>query len=325
MGRWNRGWGNFKKIPSTSFQSAAFLNDKTYIDIYNRMEELALNLFEYDNLPIECNIRYLELMLYTYGYSFFFKDDVADLYVNLSGTLDGCYDIYGECSSYTALSFNGNYRYSLDATNSVIIYNNFTRIPTKDQVTLFAWRAWNALRTADTNLEQQKTTKMLKVPNQRRLTLENILMKVRGNEIYALVADDMDVESCVVDLTVPYIADKAINAYNAIWNEYLTFLGIVNHNSDKKEREVQIEVMGHMGQTEMSRTTMLRSRRIGFEKVNRMFGLDVQVRFNSDLANFFLENKIDYDWGDGSVNLHNNDKTDSGIAQHGRSTDITED
>ena len=135
----------------------------------------------------------------------------------------------------------------------------------------------------------------------------------------------MDIESCVVDFTVPYVADKAMNAYNAIWNEYLTFLGIVNHNSDKKEREVQIEVMGHMGQTEMSRTTMLRSRQIGFDKVNKMFGLDVKVRFNSDLANFFMENKIDYEWGDEDVSVHNNGEEDSGRTQHTGEEDIRTD
>lgn len=326
MSKSRRGWGALSRLPTSSFESSAFLNDKTFTDIYNRMQELALNLFVYDNLPDTCDVRYLELMLYEIGYCYFFREDISEIYLTLAGTMTGGkYDVYGNYTDYTAISFNGNYRVNLNAENSVIIYNNFTRIPTKDQVMLFAWRAWNALRTADTNLAQQKTTKLLKVPQARRLTFANILMKIKGNEIYALVDDSIDVEQAVIDFNVPFIADKAMNAYNAVWNEYLTFLGVVNHNSDKKEREVQIEVMGHMGQTEMCRTTMLRSREIGVDRINKMFGLNINVRFNSDLANFFMDNKIDYEWGEENIDIHDYNQTDSGGALDTGKTDRTED
>lgn len=309
MGRGKYIANRLEPLIQTDFESSAYLNNKTYLDIYNRMKEICLNLYVYRNLPDTVDERYLELMLFEYGFSFFFKEDVADIYLSLSGTLDRGFDVYGNYTNYTAISAKGDYRQRLDSSNSVIIYNNFTRIPTRQQIELFAWRAWNALRTADTNLSQQKTTKLLKVPEQRRLTWKNLLMKIQGNQVYALVSDDIDVENCVVDLNVPYIADKAIMVYNTVWNDFLTFIGVVNHNTDKKEREVQIEVMGHMGATEMERNTMLRSRRIGFDKVNKIFGLDIEVDFNSNLSTFLQDNKILLE--DEDVSFYNNSAEDS--------------
>lgn len=307
----NRGKTNvFLPVKHTNFESSAFVNDATYIQIYNRMKELCLNLFNYENLPVGCEERYLEQMLYECGFCFFFLDDALERYCNLGGTLNGVYDIYGNPTDYMAISFNGNYRVNLNSENSVIIWNNYTRTPTRQYIEMFAWRAYSCLRTADVNLSQQKTCKMLKVPEKRRLTVENLLMKVQGNEIYALMADDMDIESMVMDLTVPYIADKAMMQYNNVWNDFLTFIGVVNHNTDKRERENVIEVMGHMGSTEMERNTMMKSRKIAVEKINDMFGLDVEVEFNSNLADFVNSNRIET--GLENVNLYNDNSKNSG-------------
>lgn len=311
--------GRLESLLQTDFESSAYLNDKTFIDIYNRMKEICLNLYVYENLPDTVDVRYMELMLCTYGYCFFFRDDISMDYLSLAGTLDWGFDVYGNYTNFTALSAQGGYRYPLTNDTGVILYNNFTRVPTYEQIKLFAWRAWNALRTADTNMSQQKTSKILKIPENRRLSWKNLLMKVQGNQIYAMVSDDMDAESASIDLSVPYIADKAMVAYDKVWNDFYTFIGVVNHSSDKKEREVQIEVMGHMGATEIGRNTMLRSRKIGFDKVNRMFGLNIEVKFNSQLSGFLLENRIETGWND--VNVHNYGEKDSRELQRTESVD----
>lgn len=311
--RYDRNIMSPKDINLSPFETSGYLNDRTYINIYNEMKELALNLYEYENMPESVDIRYMELMLYLAGYCFFFREDVTQEYYTLGGTFSYGYDVYGNWANYTAISFNGTYSCDLNCTNSVIIYNNYTRIPTDNQVKLFAFRAWNILRTIDVNVSQQKTSKMLKVPEQRRLTLQNLLMKVQGNQIYALVADDLiGEEITTLDLTVPYIADKLLLAYNSVWNEYYNFLGIVNHASQKRERETSIEVAGHLGSTEMQRNTMYRSRKEAFDKINRMYGLDIKVRFNSDLKNFFDNNMINLWEGDGEdVNIHDINTDDS--------------
>ena len=48
--------------------ASAELNNKTYIDYYDRLMELALNVFEWENLPPTVDERFLELTLYEMGY-----------------------------------------------------------------------------------------------------------------------------------------------------------------------------------------------------------------------------------------------------------------
>lgn len=285
-----------KRVMDTSFNSSAYLNDRTYLQIFLRMKEIALNCFIYRNMPDTVSVRYLEMQLFSNAFCFFFKDDVVEQYLGLGGMFRNGYDVYGNWINYTAISFDGKYKCNLNSADSVIIYNNFTRTPTQDYVQLFAWRAWNILRTADTNISQQKHLKLLKVPEQRRLTTENIIMKLAGNEIYAIAADDLDIDDMTLDFGVPFISDKLWMQYMNIWNDYLTFLGIISHNTDKRERESTIEVIGHMGDTEMERNAFYRSRKEGFEKVNKMFGLDIQVEFNSDIKNFVNNSFMDWGW-----------------------------
>lgn len=68
-----------------------------------------------------------------------------------------------------------------------------------------------------------------------------------------------------------------------IWNEALTYLGIENTNTDKKERMVSPEVMGNMGDVEAQRFTRLNSRKQFCKEVNEMFGLDIDVDFRSGM------------------------------------------
>lgn len=325
MGRKRKCYGSGKLVPPmhTDFESNAYLNDKTYIDIYNRMKEICLSLYRYENIPIGMDMRYLEMQLFGLGYVFIFQDEITEKFCNLGGTLDYGFDIYGNYTHFTAVSFDGRYRQSLTDENAVIGYNNYTRIPTRMQIELFAWRAWNALRTIDTNLAQQKTSKLLKVPNQRRLTVENILMKVQGNSVYTLVADDLDIENSIADLTVPFCADKVRVEYNAIWNDFLTYVGVVSHNTDKKERESTLEVLGKMGDTEIERNTMLMARHEMCNSVNDMFGQDWHVYFNSDLANFLSENRIET--GLENVDIYNNNQEDGRILFKPEQDNFTED
>ena len=55
---------------------SAVLNNQTYLMYYNRLKELALNLFKWINLPDTIDERYLELTLYEQGQAVFFRDDV---------------------------------------------------------------------------------------------------------------------------------------------------------------------------------------------------------------------------------------------------------
>lgn len=63
---------------------------------------------------------------------------------------------------------------------------------------------------------------------------------------------------------------------NMVWNEAMTFLGIDNANTDKKERLVENEVTANNGQVEASRYIMLNARRQACKQINEMFAEELQ-------------------------------------------------
>ena len=66
-----------------------------------------------------------------------------------------------------------------------------------------------------------------------------------------------------------------------LWNEALTYLGIENVNTDKKERLVSDEVVNNMGDVEGERFTRLNARKQACDEINELFGLNVDVDFRS--------------------------------------------
>ena len=104
-------------------------------------------------------------------------------------------------------------------------------------------------------------------------------------------------------MSAPYTADKMDIHKNMVWNEFLTWCGIENSNQDKKERLVANEVGSNYGNVEISRNTCLQSRLKAVEKINKKFGLDIKVSFNSELITLLNNPTVFYDinkGGDGN-------------------------
>ena len=75
----------------------------------------------------------------------------------------------------------------------------------------------------------------------------------------------------------------------------MTFLGIENSNTEKKERLVTDEINSNLGSVYAQRMARLNARKDACKKINSMFGLNIDVRYNST-----FENKI-IDEGDGEI------------------------
>ena len=63
----------------------------------------------------------------------------------------------------------------------------------------------------------------------------------------------------------------------------MTFLGIDNINQDKKERMVASETLGNLGNVEAQRNVMLNSRRQAVDKINAMFGTNIEVDYRQNI------------------------------------------
>lgn len=248
---------------------------------FDRLLELATSMFEWENLPKSIDPRFLEMTLFERGSILYFNDEVmGDL--ALPATFMGKFDVYNIPIKRMAFASNG-YHVERGIDDSVIIYNNYLRTNSIDIVRYYADRLWNLDRIIDINANAQKTPVLIVGSQTQQLTLKNLYMKWDGNEPVIFGDKDLDLKSLqVLKTDAPYVGRDLYELKNEIWNEALTYLGISNTNTTKKERLITDEVIRNMGGVIASRYSRLQARREAVDKINEMFGTDIDVNYRED-------------------------------------------
>lgn len=279
-----------KKKKNQSFHNTLMANGATYVQYYNRLMELSMSMFEWKNLPDTVDERYLELGLFSSGCMVFFKDDViGELALNM--TYQGGFDIYGEPTRRRAYSRYNQFQTTLDKDNSVIIWNNMLRTNSALDVQMFAYRLYNLDRIVDINANAQKTPVLITCDEKQKLTMKNLYLQYEGNYPVIFGDSNLDIKSLsVLKTDAPFVSDKIYDLKVKIWNEALTYLGISNINTAKKERMITDEVIRNQGGTIASRYSRLESRRRAVKKINKMFGLNITVDYREDFQSTDIEN-----------------------------------
>lgn len=264
------------------FWESATLNKGTYIQYYNRLTELSTSMFEWKNIPDTIDVRFLELVLFTDGKAVFFKDEEIG-YLALRCACNGPFNLYNIPINRRAYAANG-YNRQLDEENSVIIYNNYLHTGSMLDVKMFSKRLYNLDRAVDVNVNAQKTPVLIICDEKQRLTMKNLYMKYEGNEPFIFGDKNMNPNDAIksINTGAPYVADKLYQLKVQIWNEALTYLGISNVNTQKKERMISDEVMRNQGGVIASRYSRLQARREAVDKINEMFGTDIEVNYRDD-------------------------------------------
>lgn len=268
---------NAKKWPS------AILNNLTFIHWYDILKSLAINRFEWVNLPETVDYRFLELQLFEKGYCLFFKDEFVDLFLTLPCTISGKWNVYNIPIERVAYATN-NYRYYANDTDSVIIWNDYLHHPLVQQTRLYALKLYELERAIDTNVKTQKYPAIIKSSESQRLVMQNLMMQYDGNVPFIFGDNNLDLTGLeVINLNAPYVADKLRQLKQNYINEYLTIIGVENSNNEKKERMISDEVGSNYGSIEAFRNLGLKSRKQACEEINALYGLQVDVRYSSDL------------------------------------------
>ena len=98
-------------------------NNTTFQKYYNQFTLLALNMFEWENLPEGIETRHIEKPLIEFGYSFFYNDDEYG-FVCLPCSITG-FNIYNEPTKVTIN--NQIIHKTLNVDDGVLILNNDLR------------------------------------------------------------------------------------------------------------------------------------------------------------------------------------------------------
>ena len=265
----------------TQFGESAYMNNRTYMQYYNRLTELAISMFEWKNLPKTVDQRFLEMCLFSDGMCVFFEDEVLG-YLGLKCMIGGRLNVYQIPTDRKAYATNG-YQKELNGTNSVIIFNNYLHTNSMLDVEMFSKRLYNLDRAIDVNANAQKTPVLIQCDETQRLTMKNLYKQYEGNEPFIFGSKGLDANGLkVLQTGAPYVADKLYELKTQIWNEALTYLGISNINVVKKERMITDEVTRNQGGTVASRYSRLESRRQACKQINEMFGLNIWVEYRED-------------------------------------------
>lgn len=273
------------------FDESMILNNLTYRQYLNRLTELAISMFEWKNLPKTVDARYLELHLFETGCMVYFKDEViGDLCLDC--IVNGRLDVYGNPLLRRAYSGYNNYQKLLKYNNSVIIWNNYLHSNSILDVEMFARRLYNIDRIIDINANAQKTPVLVLGNEKQRLTLLNLYKEYDGNAPFIFGDKNLDINALkALSTNAPYVCDKLYQLKTQIWNEALTYLGISNINIQKKERLITDEVTRNQGGTIASRYSRLETRRQAVEKINEMFGTNIEVNYREDFQQIDDDNQ----------------------------------
>lgn len=259
----------------TYFKLSARNNAMGYKFYLDRLTELAITMFTWDNLPDEIDERFLEVCLFTDGKILFFKDDVIG-YMVMQFASGGELTIYRIPTIRNAYAVNG-YNNTLYTDNSVIIWNNYLRENSILLIENFAMQLWELDQIISINARAQKTPVLVQATENQRLTLMNLYKEYAGNSPVIFGDKNLDINGLkAISTLAPFVADKLYELKTNIWNEALTSLGIPNVSIQKKERLVTDEVNRTMGGVIASRYSRLKMREKACKEINKMFGLNVQ-------------------------------------------------
>ena len=263
------------------FKDSAIANTGDWLLYFNRLMELSISMFEWINLPDSIDERFLELTLFNDGKAIFFEDEAVG-HLCLQFSTGGKLNVYRVPIKRRAFADNG-YNRELTDKNSVIIWNNMLRENSVLPVIDFSRKLWNIDRAIVINANAQKTPILINCNETQRLSLENVYMKYEGNQPFIFGNKNLDISAFnVLKTDAPYVADKLYQLKTQYWNEALTYLGISNTNTQKKERMLTDEVIRNMGGTIASRYSRLNARKQACKEINKMFGLNIDCQFRED-------------------------------------------
>ena len=269
------------KVKNREFWESAKYNNESFRFYFNRLLDICISRFEYLNVPENIDTRFLELVLFSHGRAILFKEDGLEQYVSLPMVDYGTLSQYGLPEIRRAYGVNGYQSRDLTDENSVIVFNNMLRLPTISIVEHYAKKLWDIDRTIDINVTAQKTPLLIVCDENERLTMKNIYKDYVGNEPAIFANKSLrDNPLTVLRTDCPFNALQINELKNDIWNEALTVLGVSNIKATKKERLLTDEVRRMQGGVLVSRNSSLIMRKKACERFNKLFGENLQVRFN---------------------------------------------
>lgn len=250
-----------------------------------------LSRFTWEGLPNGIDPRFIEATIFNNGYSVFYYDSFFELFMAMPATISGPLDIQDNPTGYR-ISRNGVYSREVKASESVCIWGNQIREPEIDVVLSYAARLAQIDRTIEIDLLNERNPMIVACTQDQRLTIQNLISKIYDGEPVVWGTENLSMDNLANTIGVfPLNQNAGTGAVSSIkhmeskakiWGEALTMLGIMNVNSEKRERMVVEEAAANSGQVLASRESFMKPRELACEQINDMFGLQVSCSWAVD-------------------------------------------
>ena len=278
-----------KRITSTDLD-----NFTTERFLFNRFRLMATTQYKWSGLPETISERHIETVLFEEGRVLFFKHKTDGLLCL------PCYEglgvnVYGDPLRYNATGFGKTCR-DIPLDECVLIENNLLRMPTINAVDYFVNQLYEVVRTRDVNIKTLKAPFIITCDEKQLLTFKKVMEEIDANN-FAIFGDrsfGLSDAVKVFQTGVKPLMTELTDTYHDILNEALTYLGINNANTDKRERLITSEAESNNQMIDTSANMFLEARQRACEEINRKFGLNVTVELrtpreeggaNNDLSN----------------------------------------
>lgn len=305
-------WYQWLFLPSDSRMCKnlnKYANSMEFQKWFTRLFCMVFEMIHIDGLPETCNERYFKMCLLNSGTACLAEKDGVIL--SLGAAPEGSYNVYGEWKKVLAYGFNmpvGTFDLYMpgadnaDDCSAVLCRANAMQFPPIMWIYRMAERIADTCRTLDSLSKQLKNTKLVLCEESMVKSYVSLLKKVYENEIVTYAGKSIDPDA-IKNIPTGIDGSLLVSAwdhYRNLIDQFCTEWGIANANhTDKKERLVVAEVEGNDAFTETSRSILVESLNRFADDANKVFGLDIKIRYESGGANNEdRENSEEIGWTD---------------------------
>lgn len=274
-------------------------NYNTFNMFKRQLLTLAENVYIYKYLPKYIDVAYMNKKLVQSGAIAFYFEEAVNSVIALPFEELGLKDIYGRPTKIQCINALGIRSKVLYPKDYVIMYDNYSKRPIWLDLEQYAERLALITRTMDINIAQQKTPRIIQVPQNLKKSIEDLTSDIDAGIETILTYDNLNIDSVNVLLTpAPLVVPELREEFNNLWSEALRIIGISNVSIQKKERLIRDEMSALNGGTIASRFSRWEPRKKAIEEINEKFA-------------DFLDKPIEVEFYDKTPDSENADNNDN--------------
>ena len=266
-----------------------YTDDLTMFNLLNFYYDLYLTRFKYNGIPESIkqsmyDLSNMDRWLWYKPAVCFFEDKTLGLQV-LPVVAEADFNKVFFPKEWSVYGANGYRQSGLNQGNSVLVFNDKTRIMPLLYILKYARKILKLEEIANVNIDDQKNPYIVEIDEEEKKTYDKFFEEVdtgkhriftrkkqKGN-----ISDGIKVNLLKVD----FMVDRYLAAADKYENKILTFLGYNSVQIEKAERLITSEADSNNEKTRAQFTSAYESRKTAFDKVNEMFETSLTIEPNS--------------------------------------------